>query len=159
MNPSEIFLRQAKPEEHEALSRLCMRSKATWGYDDAFMDMCREELTLNETDCASPNIIVAEHAGKLVGMAEISVDSDGCFLEKLFVEPDQQGGGAGRALFDWSVERAGALGQREIIIEADPGAEGFYERCGAVRDGFAPSGSIPGRELPRLILKLPAGNS
>ncbi len=132
-----------------------MRSKATWGYDDAFMEMCRDELMLTAADCASPNVIVAERAGEVVGMAEISADAHGCFLEKLFVEPDEQGSGAGRLLFDWSVSRAAALGEREMIIEADPGAEGFYERRGAVRDGFAPSGSVPGRQLPRLILTLP----
>ena len=148
---TDLILRPARPDEHAALSNLCMRSKATWGYDDAFMEMCRDELTLSEADCVSPNIIVAERDGKLVGMAEISADDEGCFLEKLFVDPDQQNGGIGRMLLDWAVIRASTLGQREMIIEADPGAEGFYERCGAVRDGFAPSGSIADRQLPRLI--------
>ena len=37
-----------------------------------------------------------------------------------------------------------------FTVDADPGAEGFYRRMGAVRVGTSASGSIPGRRLPRL---------
>nr|WP_211354784.1 hypothetical protein [Stackebrandtia albiflava] len=38
--------------------------------------------------------------------------------------------------------------------DADPGAEPFYRRMGAVRIGEAPSGSVPGRVLPRMTVRL-----
>jgi hypothetical protein len=41
-----------------------------------------------------------------------------------------------------------------MVIEADPDAVGFYRRLGAVDYGTAPSGSIPGRLIPRLKLRL-----
>ena len=149
-----ILLRPAMPDEHVYLTDLCLRSKATWGYDDAFMEMCREELTVGPEDCKSPNLIVAEVDDVVVGLGEVLVDNGECFLEKLFVDPDQQRGGVGRILFNWAVKRSAELDQTEMIIEADPGAEPFYERCGATRAGSAPSQSIPGRVLPVLIYRL-----
>ena len=151
---SETTLRQAKAGEHQLLTDLCLRSKASWGYNEAFMKSCRSELSLTATDCLSPNIQVAERHGTPVGLAEIHVENDRCALEKLFVEPDMQHDGVGRVLMQWAIDRCKALKQNAIIIEADPGAESFYERFGAVRDGLVQSRSIPDRQLPRLILKL-----
>ena len=36
-----LGLRPARPEEGAELIELCLRSKAVWGYDDAFMAACR----------------------------------------------------------------------------------------------------------------------
>jgi hypothetical protein len=41
-----------------------------------------------------------------------------------------------------------------MIIEADPDAAPFYRLMGARHTGFAPSQSIPGRMLPRLLMEL-----
>jgi SAM-dependent methyltransferase len=42
-----------------------------------------------------------------------------------------------------------------LTIDADPHAEAFYVAMGAARVGESPSGSIPGRMLPRLELSVP----
>jgi len=42
----------------------------------------------------------------------------------------------------------------ELELDADPHAEGFYAAMGFVTQGQAPSGSIPGRTLPHMRLKL-----
>jgi hypothetical protein len=42
----EVGLRSASPDEAAALTELAIRSKAYWGYADAFMRRAREELTL-----------------------------------------------------------------------------------------------------------------
>jgi hypothetical protein len=41
-----------------------------------------------------------------------------------------------------------------MIIEADPDAAPFYRRLGARDAGLAPSGSIAGRMLPKLVVEL-----
>ncbi len=56
----------------------------------------------------------------------------------------------------WLIAEARALGLSAIDIDADPGAVGFYERMGGRRVGEAPSGSIPGRMLPALVIVLGA---
>jgi hypothetical protein len=49
---------------------------------------------------------------------------------------------------------AAAAGFGELAIGAEPNAEGFCRRMGAERVGEIPSGSIPGRTLPLLWVKL-----
>jgi GNAT superfamily N-acetyltransferase len=61
--------------------------------------------------------------------------------------------GVGKALFAWAISSAKNLGARQMTIDADPGAVGFYKRMGAVEHGSAQSGSIPGRVLPRLQIE------
>lgn len=149
-----LILRASRADELAALTDLCLRSKAVWGYDRAFMDACRDELTLTQEDLRETTLQVAERDGAIVGVAQVSVDGANAHLEKLFVEPGQLRGGTGRALFDWAKVTAATLGAKHLVIEADPDAAPFYRRMGARDDGMVPSGSIPGRRLPRLVLML-----
>ena len=147
-------LRPPRPDELYALSALCLRSKAHWGYDAAFLAACRPELTLTETDLHETDLIVADLAGRPAGLAQISRAMEPADLMKLFVDPPHIGTGLGRTLFDWATATARAQGAARLTIEADPGAQGFYQAMGATHTGWAPSGSIPGRRLPLLELKL-----
>jgi GNAT superfamily N-acetyltransferase len=147
-------LRRPEPHELPLLSALCLRSKAVWGYDQAFLDACRAELTIRTEELESTALHVAEHDGTLVGVAQITVDGATADLQKMFVEPDAIGLGIGKALFAWAVSTAKDLGAKHMTIDADPGAVGFYKKMGAVEHGAAPSGSIPGRMLPRLQVEL-----
>ena len=137
-----------------ALSALCLRSKAVWGYDTAFMDACVAELTLTRADLATIDVALIDGDNGPVAVAQVAVEKDTADLLKLFVDPGAMGSGYGRRLFLWAVERARARGAMAMSIEADPDAAPFYEKMGAVRVGRAPSGSIPGRFLPRLSLGL-----
>jgi GNAT superfamily N-acetyltransferase len=147
-------LRPAQEHELEALSALCLRSKAVWGYDQAFLDACRAELTIRSEELRTSALCVAEHDGALVGVAQITASGEAADLQKMFVEPSAIGLGVGRALFEWAVSQAKALRAHHMTIEADPGAAGFYRKMGAVDDGVAASGSIHGRVLPRLLFTL-----
>lgn len=149
-----VRLRAACAEELDALSALCLRSKAAWGYDKDFMNACRAELTLTPADLATSLVQVAERDGKRLGVAQISETGTIAHLEKLFVEPHLLRVGVGRCLFAWAAAAAREAGAHVLIIEADPGAADFYRRMGARDDGVVPSGSIPGRFLPRFKLAL-----
>ena len=147
-------LRRPEPHELPLLSALCLRSKAVWGYDEAFLEACRAELTIRAEELERTPLCVAEHNGAIIGVAQIVVDGAAADLQKLFIEPDVIGLGVGRSLFAWVVSTAKELGARCLTIDADPGAVGFYKRMGAVEHGSTPSGSIPGRMLPRLQVDL-----
>jgi GNAT superfamily N-acetyltransferase len=149
-------MRLRRPEAHElaSLSALCLRSKAVRGYDQAFLDACRAELTIGADELDTTALCVAEHDGVLVGVAQIAVAGDTADLQKMFVEPCAIGLGAGRTLFAWATAIARELGARHLTIDADPGAVGFYRKMGAVEHGATPSGSIPGRMLPHLQVEL-----
>ena len=153
---NQPYLRPPRLDELDVLSRLCQRSKAHWGYDAAFMTACETELTLRQSDLSTGSVAVAEVNDAPVGVARITVTSGVADLELLYVAPEQMGRGIGQSLFDWSTEAAQAAGASRMIIEADPNAVNFYLRMGAVAVGYAPSGSIPGRRLPKLQLNLDA---
>jgi len=53
----------------------------------------------------------------------------------MWVAPAYIGTGIGKELFLDAMEKAATLNVREIEIESDPNAEGFYERMGARKVG------------------------
>ena len=147
-------LRPPRVEELPALSALCLRSKAVWGYDRDFIEACRRELIIEPCDIRSSAIAVAEENGRLVGVAQMKVTGDEADLLKLFVEPTMLRAGVGTKLFHWAVSEAARMGAARMLIEADPDAAPFYRRMGARDCGLAASGSIPGRMLPKLVREL-----
>ena len=149
-----MIIRAAHPDEAERLSALALRSKAYWGYDDAFMAACVEELTLDPAELAAHRTVVAERDGRALGFATLEGDAPSAVLGMLFVEPDAIGQGVGRRLFDHVSAVAGGLGCTGFRIDADPHAEPFYLAMGATRIGTTPSASVPGRLLPLLEVAL-----
>ncbi|MFB7905660.1 GNAT family N-acetyltransferase [Kitasatospora sp. NPDC056076] len=147
-------IRSARPDEAELLTAIALRAKAYWGYDEAFMAACREELSLDAAAVERASTLVAEEGGRVLGFAVLSGAPPSGELDLLYVEPDRIGRGVGRALFEEVRDRARALGLRRFTVDADPNAEPFYLAMGAVRIGSTPSGSIPGRELPLLAVEL-----
>lgn len=150
----QLFIRPPAIEELPALSELCLRSKAVWGYEAAFMEACREELSFDPRDLAGSCIAVAARGHSVVGVAQVRTAGKEADLLKLFVEPAAMGSGVGQALFIWARDVAREMGARRMSIEADPDAAPFYRRLGARDDGLVPSGSIAGRMLPRLSVEL-----
>src|SRR6516164_9577572 len=101
-----LIIRPPAVEELPALSALCFRSKAVWGYDNDFMEACRRELSIEPCDLQSTSVAVAEQDGRLAGVAQIKVVGSEADLLKLFVEPTVLRSGIGRALFAWATELA-----------------------------------------------------
>ncbi len=149
-----LTIRAPSLDELSGLSDLCFRSKAVWGYDDKFMEACRGELSFEPRDLELTPIAVAELNGKSIGVAQIRVVDGEADLLKLFVEPKALRSGTGRALLAWATDVAKKLGATRLTIDADPDAAPFYRRMGACDVGQAPSGSIPGRMLPKLVMNL-----
>ncbi|MDT0441208.1 GNAT family N-acetyltransferase [Streptomyces johnsoniae] len=149
-----MLIRAARAEEAGALSELALRSKAYWGYSDAFIAACREELRLHPGDIERRRTTVAEREGRAIGFATLDGEPLEGELGMLFVDPLAIGQGVGRRLFDHTLDVARGLGFTRLILGADPNAEPFYRRMGAVRVGSEPSGSIPGRELPLMAVDL-----
>ena len=148
------MIRAPTIEELAGLSELCLRSKAVWGYHAEFLAACRGELSLGRQDLESTEIAVAVRGSQVVGIAQVKVRGNEADLLKLFVEPAILRCGVGRSLFAWAMNIARENGAGRLLIDSDPGAAPFYRRMGAHDLGQAPSGSIPGRMLPRLAISL-----
>ncbi len=146
-------LSTATATELAALSALCHRSKAHWGYDAAFIQACRDELTLTAKDLQDP-LAVTRDNGRFTGLVQLDLSDTGAELDRMFVDPADIGKGYGRVLFNWATDHAAASGANYLRIVSDPNAQPFYEAMGAIQAGTTPSGSIPGRYLPVLHLAL-----
>lgn len=153
MEPLQI--RPALPSEAATISELAVRSKAHWGYDEAFLAACRDELATTAAECDGTHVQIAERDGAVVGYYKLAADGSTIGeLADLFVDPPAIGTGVGGQLLRHAVEVARTLHLEVLTIDADPNAESFYRHAGAVRVGSVPSGSVAGRELPRLELRL-----
>lgn len=148
-------INEATVSDLSRLGSLCFRSKAHWGYDDVFMESCREELNFRPTDLGEPSLVFyGAEAGEICGVVQLIFGEEIVSLEKLFVEPSWIGKGVGLQLFGVAVARARQRGMRDLRIEADPFAEGFYLARGAVRRGDVASKTMAGRMLPLLFYRL-----
>jgi GNAT superfamily N-acetyltransferase len=118
------------------------------------MARCVPVMTLTPERLKGPHR-VAEMGGRPVGFSILAPLKEGRVdLDLFFIEPDLVGNGVGRALFASVVELARSLGFKTLEIVADPNAEGFYSRLGAIRVGDAESEVDPGRRLPLLEFAL-----
>ena len=149
-------IRLARVEEAPALSELCVRSKAAWGYDEAFMALARAVLQVSPEQIAAGDVWVAMADRRVAGMVALgpSEEPDTLDLDKLFVEPQRIRTGVGRALIAHAIDEARRRGATRLTILSDPYAAGFYERNGARRLGEAPSDAIPGRSVPLYEIRL-----
>ena len=146
-------IRRARAGEAASLSALALRAKAHWGYDDAFLAACREELTVPEAAIAAGEVSVHDDAGA-AGYLWLRIAGGVAEVEHLFVAPERIGSGIGRALWAQAEAAARRRGIAELRLTADPFAEGFYGAMGCVPIGSEPSASVAGRLLPRLARRL-----
>ena len=152
-----VHLRPGRPGEAGELSELALRSKAHWGYGQAFLSACRAELTYSAAQIGDPRFcfVIAEFLGRPAGFyALVNLDDGQCELEALFVTPERIGQGLGGILFRHAAETARGQGADTLMILGDPHADGFYRAMGCQRIGQRESASIPGRDLPLYALNL-----
>ncbi|MBP2325077.1 GNAT superfamily N-acetyltransferase [Kibdelosporangium banguiense] len=149
-----VIFRAARPAEATLLGEIALRSKAYWGYDKDFMEACRAELTFAPQDVLDRRIVVAERQSKILGFYSIDGDPPEGELGNMWLDPANIGTGLGRKLWHHATQTAQAAGFKQLTIDAEPYAEGFYLAMGAERIGETPSGSVPGRVLPLMKVQL-----
>jgi GNAT superfamily N-acetyltransferase len=76
-------------------------------------------------------------------------------LYGLYVDPAHWKRGIGRVLFGAAVARAKGIKAGALMITAEPSAEGFYKRMGAIRIGEGPFYFSPETILPSLLYVIP----
>jgi predicted N-acetyltransferase YhbS len=119
-------------------------------------------LTLTPDYIVAHDVHAAVEGDEIIGFYALTLTGEGgrLVLDHLWLLPKAIGQGVGRALFAHAVERARAMGARQLEIEAEPNAMGFYERMGARIIGEHTT-EIEGtpRSLPVLLLDLSGGVS
>lgn len=93
-------LRPARPDDLAAVERLLAASG----------------LPLDGVAQALPTFVVAEHGGRLVGVAGLEVCRDDALLRSVAVEPEWRSRGLGRALVTRAIENAEARGLHALYL-------------------------------------------
>ncbi len=146
-------IRRALPEDAQLLTDLTLTSKAYWGYTQEFLDASRSSLTVTSDYIKKSEAFVFDQE-KVLGFYAFTIKDTYAYLDYLFISPDAIRGGIGKALWNHVVKTARNHKCKEILIDSDPYAEGFYLAMGAVKIGEVPSSAIPNRFLPLLKFTL-----
>ncbi|OED38816.1 hypothetical protein AB833_18160 [Chromatiales bacterium (ex Bugula neritina AB1)] len=148
-------MRRARPADVHTLTQIAFRSKQSNGYDDKFMQACKMELAVTESDLESSEFWVAERDA-LCGFVCLRLIEGSAAGEvaSFFIDPDHQQQGIGSLLWQALLQRARQLELTNLQLASDPAATGFYENLGFRVSGQVPSGSIAGRTLPQMTLDL-----
>jgi GNAT superfamily N-acetyltransferase len=160
MSAVELIIRPARSGEASILTELCIRSKAHWGYDSAFMTAATRLLRIGEAQIGAGGVLVALRGSEApCGVAAIVPLRRRHWFElsHLFVAPEDFRTGIGHALFDAAVALAADRGATHVSILSDPHAAAFYQRLGARRCGEAPSGVARNRMLPLFEFAIATG--
>lgn len=151
---SQGRIRAAENADIPTLNDIAYRSKAHWGYSEAFMAASQSLLTLTPAMIMMQPTFVAVVDEAIAGfyalrrwMFEPPVPH-AMELDYMFVDPAYIGLGVGRALFEHATRVARGMGYKTMVIISDPNAEGFYAKMGAVTFGGMPSDIEAGRVLP-----------
>lgn len=151
-------IRPARPEDAEDLTAIARAAKASWGYPEEWLARWRDALTITPGFIQENPVFVAlAEDGTILGFVGLIRDTPSQWIfEHLWVRPGVMGKGLGRLLTVHAAELARSHGVEELAIDAEPFAEPFYARMGAVRVGEV-DGSIDGhaRIRPQMILRLP----
>lgn len=141
-------IRRAKMEEGDFLSEIALRSKAYWGYDDSFIEACRQALTISKECIASNYVYVLEDKSVIMDFFCLVANGKAGELDSLFIDTQFIGKGYGRLLWNSILQNAKDIGIDEFTIDADPNAEEFYKKMGAIRIGEVESTVFENRKLP-----------
>ena len=133
MKPSFQIVKAA-PENAAALTEIACTAKRHWGYSERWIETWKAVLTITPTFILQHETYAAVAEGCTLGFYALCFE-DQCRvrLEHLWVVPQCMRRGIGRTLFSHAVHVAREIGFRELVIESDPHAEGFYLRMGALR--------------------------
>jgi len=151
-------VRGAKPEEQRELTRLCVRATIHSGYDEEFIDRSMPSLTITLPEISGDFVRVAQDdLYEVVGVVCVMPTAlQGIAqLYGLYVDPAHWKRGIGRVLFGAALARAKAIKAGALMITAEPSAEEFYKRMGAIRIGEQPFYFSPETILPSLLYVIP----
>ena len=148
------LIRPARPEEEDAINALILRSKAHWGYDEAFMQAAVDDMKLAPNYLHDHWNFILEEDRQMVGIASLIAHEDAVELDNLFLEPETIGKGYGGMMWDFVLDFARRQGFAKLWLVSDPNAAGFYESRGAVKIGEVASNIQAGRTLPKYEIEL-----
>ncbi len=152
---SGAVLRPAAAADVDRLTEVALAAKRHWGYPERLIRLWMGELTVTPALLDRHRVWVAQVERRTVAFYALAGQPPALELTHLWVDPEWMGRGVGSELLDHALHTARAVGARELRIESDPNAVGFYRRRGARVIGSVPS-TPAGRRLPLLSIVVAA---
>jgi len=149
-----VKVRRALPNESQVLSELALRAKSLWGYSEAQLASWSSDLCISPESITSEPTFVIEAEDCVAGVVQLGTNSSPWTVEHLWVHPSLGRRGIGGQLLRHALRFAHEHGQSQLTIDADPQAENFYARLGALKVGevAAPIDGQPTRVRPQLVV-------
>ncbi len=138
------------------MTRLCLASKQSLGYDDAFMAMCVDELSVTPDKLLANEFWAYDEGETMWGFVCLAhnAPSSDAEIKSFFIDATRRGSGIGLKLWEKILQRCAALNITKLHLDSEPLSASFYEKLGFKTIGEVPSGSIPNRVLPLMELIL-----
>jgi len=143
-----LEIRRARPEDAQALTEIALAAKRSWGYPDRWIALWAPLLTFTPEDLRAADVFVGTDHGGITCFYRLLLGENRAVLEDLWVKPDFMGRGIGRALFEHALSNCRRADAGILEVEADPHAQGFYEKMGMRKVGDRQS-EVDGQ--PRLL--------
>ena len=154
--PAAIAIERAKASQAARLTQIAHAAKSYWGYPSHWIELWHDQLHISAAFIDANPVYVAIVDDAILGFYALTGSGEKLQLEHMWVMPVAIGQGIGRVLFQHALKRAARLGAQIIEIEADPNAEGFYQKMGAETVGevnYILEGQR--RSLPLLQMRVP----
>jgi GNAT superfamily N-acetyltransferase len=136
MRLEPLTIRQALLSEQQALEALQWRASLGNAGDRDVLLRHPDAIAIPPQQIAEGHVFVAEMDGGIAGFAAVLLrDDDQMELDGLFVEPDLQRRGIGRALVNHCATYAAVHGASALSVIGNPHATAFYAACGFVCEG------------------------
>ncbi len=148
------MVRRARPEDAPVLTDIALAAKRHWGYPESWIQKWIPQLTITARDIQDAEVYCAVGEDRPIGFYRLIQRPPLGILEDLWVSPVNMGAGVGRALFEHAVAQCGAARLEVLQLEADPHAQGFYEKMGMHKVGEHPVDLIEARNLPIMEMQL-----
>jgi len=149
-----IEIRRAAREEVDTLTHIAIAAKGYWGYPQAWIQEWMPLLTFSAEHLAGAEVFLALSDGQAAGFYRLFLTRPRARLEDLWIKPPFIGKGIGRALFQHLLLRCREAEAHVLEVEADPHAEGFYQKMGMTKVTERPSTVAGQANLPILEMKL-----
>jgi GNAT superfamily N-acetyltransferase len=150
-----VEIRTARSDERAALEALQMRASLVWEDYRESLRAHPDAVSIPPEQLDRGYVRVAQRAGRVLGFSvTVPATSEALELDGLFVEPDLQRSGIGRALLEDVKGRMRA--DQKLEVTAQPRAKEFYEKLGFVEIGAAPTRFGPALRM-RLLPKAEDG--
>ena len=130
-----VTIRPADPAEADILSHIAFSAKAHWGYPEQWMEIWKPQLTFSPEYFEQNESWVAEKGSVPIAFYTLQEKNARAWIENLWVLPAFMGGGIGKRLFLHALARSRLNGHLILQLEADPNAQGFYEKMGMHKIG------------------------